>query len=187
MREARVSRETSETRVEVWVNLDGEGRVSVSTDAGFLDHILETMLYYAGFDAEVRARELKSVGLHHVVEDVGLVLGDAIREALGDKYARFGYAIVPMDEALALAAVDISGRPVPVVEKLKGSIGGVSLEDLGHMVEALAWRLRASIHLYALRRGNKHHTIEAMFKALGLALGQATRPYNSIRSLKGLI
>ena len=187
MRESRVTRETLETRVEAWVNIDGVGRVSVSTGAGFLDHMLETMLYYAGFDARVEAEEKRPVGWHHVAEDVGLVLGDAIREALGEKYARFGYAVVPMDEALALAAVDISGRPVPVVEKLDGEIGGVLLEDLGHVVEALAWRLKASVHLMALRRGNRHHTIEAMFKALGMALGQATRPYRGVRSVKGVI
>ena len=187
MREARLSRETSETRVTVWINLDGQGRVNASTGIGFLDHMLETMLYYAGFDARIEATETRGVGGHHVAEDVGLVLGDAVREALGERYARFGYAIVPMDEALALAAVDISGRPVPVIEKLEGSIGGILLEDLGHMVEALAWRLRASIHLQALRRGNSHHTIEAMFKALGMALGQATRPYDAVRSLKGVI
>lgn len=187
MREARVSRETLETRVSVWVNLDGSGSVEARTGIGFLDHMVETMLYYARFDARVEAVESRSVGGHHVAEDIGLVLGDAVREALGEKYSRFGYAVIPMDEALALAAVDISGRPVPVVEKLGGEIGGVLLEDLGHMIEALAWRLRASIHVMSLRRGNRHHTIEAMFKALGMALGMATRPGGSVVSLKGVL
>ncbi|MCE4603185.1 MAG: imidazoleglycerol-phosphate dehydratase [Desulfurococcales archaeon] len=188
MREASITRETLETRVKVWISLDGSGKVGASTGIGFLDHMLETMLYYAKFDARVEAEETRSVGGHHVAEDVGLVLGDAIREALYQgAYARFGYAIVPMDEALALAAVDISGRPVPVIERLDGSVGGVPLEDLAHMVEALAWRLKASIHLMALRRGNRHHTIEAMFKALGMALGAATRPREGTVSLKGVL
>lgn len=187
MRESRLTRETLETKISVWINLDGEGRVNVDTGLGFFDHMLETALYYAMFDADVKASELRPVGGHHVIEDVGLLIGDAIRNALGERYSRFGHAIVPMDEALALVAIDISGRPSPVVDRLEGSVGGVSLEDLAHFIEALAWRLRASIHVAILRKGNKHHTIEAVFKALGMALWQSTRPSSSVRSIKGVL
>ncbi|MCE4613511.1 MAG: imidazoleglycerol-phosphate dehydratase [Desulfurococcales archaeon] len=185
MREARVSRETLETRVEVWVRLDGRGEVEASTGLGFFDHMVETMLFYASYDASVRALEKKAVGGHHVIEDVGLVLGQAVREALGRGYARFGYAIVPMDESLALAAVDISGRPRWVVEMGGGSVGGVPVEDLSHFIESIASAMRASIHVMLMRRGNRHHDVEAVFKALGMALGQATKSADRLLSTKG--
>ena len=187
MREASLSRETKETLVRVWVRLDGKGDVRASTGIGFFDHMLETMLYYASFDSEVTAREKREVGGHHAIEDVGLVLGSAIREALGEAYSRFGYAVVPMDESLALVSIDISGRPRPVVEMPGGHINGVSVEDLAHFIESVSSTLRASIHVMVLRRGNLHHTVEAVFKALGLSLGQATRPAAGVVSLKGVI
>jgi imidazoleglycerol-phosphate dehydratase len=186
MRKASLVRETSETIVKVSLNLDGSGRVSADTGIGFFDHMLETMMYYAGFDGIVEGREKRWVGGHHVIEDVGLTLGEAVRRALGSEgFARFGEAVTPMDEALALVAVDISGRPRPVVDMPRGHVAGVSLEDLAHFIEALASSLRASIHVIVLREGNTHHVAEAVFKSLGRALGAATRPRRGALSLKG--
>ena len=188
MREARVERETRETYVRVYVNLDGSGSVRSSTGIGFFDHMVETMLYYAGFDGEVEGREKVWVGGHHVIEDVGLVLGEALRRSLGGSgFARFGEAVTPMDEALVLAAVDVSGRPRSYVDLPRGSVGGVSVEDLAHFIESMASTLRASIHVLVLRGGNTHHVVEAAFKSLGRALGAATRPYSGVRSLKGVL
>ncbi|MEB3860333.1 MAG: imidazoleglycerol-phosphate dehydratase [Desulfurococcales archaeon] len=187
MREARVVRETLETRVDVWLSLDGRGSVEVSTGLGFFDHMLETMLFYAGYDSSIRAVEKKSVGGHHVIEDTGITLGEAVRKALGDRYARFGYSITPMDESLALVAVDISGRPRFNVDIPKGTVGGVALEDLAHFIEALASSLKASIHVVMVRTGNRHHDVEAVFKALGFALGQATRVSDRLVTTKGIL
>jgi len=188
MREAEVVRETLETRVRVRVNLDGSGRVRSSTGIGFFDHMVETMMFYAGFDGEVEAAEKRWVGGHHVIEDVGIALGEAVRRALGgSSYARFGEAVTPMDEALVLASIDISGRPVAVVDMPGGEVGGVMVEDLAHFIESLARSLAASIHVVTLRGGNTHHVVEAAFKSLGRALRAAVAPSSRLESLKGVL
>ena len=188
MRRADVERETAETYVKVSVDLDGKGDVRVDTGIGFFDHMVETMSYYAGFDCEVVGREKRWVGGHHVMEDVGLAMGEAIRKALGGEgFARFGEAVTPMDEALVLAAIDISGRPRAFIELPRGIVGGVPVEDLAHFIESMAYTLKASIHIIVLRTGNTHHVVEAAFKSLGRALGEATRPFSGVRSLKGVL
>ncbi len=186
MREVSVERETLETLVRIRLNLDGNGYAKASTGLGFFDHMLETLIFYASFDASVEAEEKRPVGGHHVIEDVGLALGEAIRGALGGTpYARFGEAVTPMDEALVMVAVDISGRPRSVIDLPSGSVGGVALEDLAHFIESLSATLRASIHVLTLRGGNKHHVVEAAFKGLGRALRMATRPSERLESVKG--
>ncbi|GAB6148042.1 imidazoleglycerol-phosphate dehydratase [Stetteria hydrogenophila] len=189
MRRASIARETLETRVEVWVDLDGSGRVSVETGIGFLDHMVETMLYYAGFDAGVKAVEKRRVDDHHVAEDVALTLGEALRRAAGDRVARFGHAVAPMDECLVLAAVDYSGRPGAFVELpfTREEIGGLALENVAHFISSLASAMRASVHVVTLRAGNNHHLAEAAFKALGMALGQSLRPSGRVVSTKGVL
>ena len=188
MRKAEVERETAETYVKVFIDLDGRGNVRVDTGIGFFDHMVETMTYYAGFDGEVIGREKRWVGGHHVMEDVGLTMGEAIRKALGDRgFSRFGEAITPMDETLVLAAIDISGRPRAFIDLPRGAVGGVSVEDLAHFIESLAYTLKASVHIVVFRKGNTHHVVEAAFKSLGRALGEATRSFSGVRSLKGVL
>ncbi len=169
-------RETRETYVEVEIVLE-PGDIDVSTPIPFLNHILETILYYSGFSGRILAREKLRVDDHHVVEDVAVCLGQAISEALGDRrgISRFGWAVVPMDDSLAIASVDLGGRPYAVFKcKLRRSeIGGLALENVRHLVHTLAYSIRATIHVWTPWGHNSHHKVEAMFKALGLALRQA--------------
>lgn len=189
MRSAEVVRETLETRVEVRVALGGSGGARVVTGIGFLDHLAETLLYYAGAEAEARVEERRRTDDHHVAEDLALALGEALREAAGDRVARYGYAVVPMDECLVLAAVDYSGRPGAYVELpfTRSEVDGLALENVGHFIASLASTLRATIHVKALRSGNNHHLAEAAFKALGMALGQALAPSGRVVSTKGVL
>ncbi len=189
MRSAEVVRETLETRVEVRVVLGGPGGARVDTGIGFLDHLVETLLYYAGVEAEARVEERRRVDDHHVAEDLALALGEALRRAAGDRVARYGSAVVPMDECLVLAAVDYSGRPGAYVELpfTRSELGGLALENVEHFISSLASTLRATIHVKALRAGNNHHLAEAAFKALGMALGQALAPAGGIVSTKGVL
>ena len=189
MRSAEVVRETLETRVEVRVVLDGSGEARVRTGIGFLDHLVETLLYYAGVDTEARVEEKRRVDDHHVAEDLALALGEALRRAAGDRVARYGYAVVPMDECLVLAAVDYSGRPGAYVELpfTRGEVGGLATENVEHFIASLASTLRATIHVDTLRAGNNHHLAEAAFKALGMALGRSLRASERVVSTKGAL
>ena len=132
MREAKAVRETKETKIEVYINLDGSGSYQVETPVGFLNHMLETFSKHSGFDLKVHAQGDVHVSHHHTVEDVGIVLGEAFEKALGDKrgISRFGYSIIPMDEALVLSSVDISGRPLFFYEdlNLRGKITDFDFE-----------------------------------------------------------
>ncbi|MEM1619785.1 MAG: imidazoleglycerol-phosphate dehydratase [Fervidicoccaceae archaeon] len=192
MRRARLGRTTREVSVEVSVSLEGSGIAEVKTGIPMLDHLLETLAFYARFDLSVVASELKLVDDHHVVEEVALAIGRALDEALSDRRGvrRFGSAVVPMDDALALAAVDLGGRPFARVETrlTRESIGGLSAESASHFVRSLASSSRSTIHALVLYGENDHHKIEALFKALGLALGEACRIEGSVvPSLKGAI
>ena len=189
MRSAEIVRETLETRVEVKVALEGSGEARVDTGIGFLNHLVETLLYYAGVKAEVLVEEKRRVDDHHVAEDLALALGEALRRAAGDKVARYGYAVVPMDECLVLAALDYSGRPGAYVELpfTRSEVGGLALENVEHFITSLASTLKATIHVKALRAGNNHHLAEAAFKALGMALGRALAPAGRIVSTKGVL
>ena len=190
-RRASIERQTRETLVRVVIELDGSGKVEVRTPISLFNHLLETLLYYMRADAVVEAGYTGHEVPHHLMEDVGLVLGEAIRSAIGDvAVRRYGWAIVPMDDALVIAAFDYSHRPTAVTDFGKlGSVEGVDGILLAHFVEALAWRLGATIHVYSLRGVNAHHIVEASFKALGMAMKVALEPLSLSQplSLKGVL
>jgi len=174
LRETEYYRRTSETEVKVKVRLDGSGSASVNTGISFLDHMLKSMATHALIDLSLEARGDLS---HHVIEDVAICLGEALRRALGDaaNIRRFGYAIVPMNCSLAFAAIDLSNRPYPKIDlKLEGeSVEGMKSEDIRHFLETLANSLRANIHIWVQYGSNDHHKVEAAFKALALSIRQA--------------
>lgn len=176
-RRAEVRRETRETSVSVELALDGVGRYSVSTGIGMLDHMLEQLARHGLFDLNVDATGDIERDPHHLVEDVGLVLGQAFDRALGERrgISRFGHALVPMDEALALAAVDLGGRPYAGIEVSfdRDSIGELPAENVRHFLEAFAQEGRLNLHVRLLSGANDHHRIEAVFKALARALRAA--------------
>lgn len=174
MREAEYHRKTAETEVKVGVRLEGSGSASINTGVSFLDHMLTSLATHSLIDLSVKARgDLR----HHVIEDVAICLGEALRRALGDAAGirRFGYAIVPMDCSLAFAAIDLSSRPYPKIDlKLEGeSIEDMRREDIYHFLETLTNSLKANIHISIQYGSNDHHKVEAAFKALALSLRQA--------------
>ena len=177
VRHSSISRETKETSVAVALNLDGSGTTSVSTGVPFFDHMLDALGRHALLDLDVQASGDLEVDAHHTVEDVGIVLGQAIAQALGDKSGirRFGSALVPMDEALALAAVDISGRGGLYWEvKLPIEFIGTFDTTLAReFLVALATNAGVTLHVRSLSGENSHHIIEACIKATARALGEA--------------
>jgi imidazoleglycerol-phosphate dehydratase len=178
-RVATVRRETGETKIEITLNLDGGGQVQVDTGVGFLDHMLTALARHARFDLTVQARGDLHVDEHHTVEDVGITLGQALGKSLGDRrgITRMGHAVVPMDEALALVAVDIGGRGYCVFDGEFDTprIGQVGTSLIPHFFEALALEARLNLHARLLAGRDDHHRAEALFKALARALHQATR------------
>ncbi len=178
-RSARLQRTTAETEVSVTLNLDGSGEAKVDTGVGFFDHLLTTFACHSLIDMEVRTRGDLDVDDHHTVEDTSLVLGGAIAEALGDRagITRFGDASVPMDDALATAAIDAGGRPYAAVDiTFRGErLGALSTQNVSHAVESLARTAGFTVHLSA-SGANDHHTAEAAFKALGRAVRAAVAP-----------
>ena len=175
MRKSRVERKTAETHVEVELELDGEGRYDVETGFLFLDHMLKTLAFHGLFN--LSAKVVEGDLEHHMVEDVGLALGEALSKALGGREGinRFGWAVVPMDEALALVAVDLSGRPSFYAElNLRADyVEDIKSEDLLHFLKSMAEAAKMSLHVKVLSGENDHHKVEAAFKALALALRQA--------------
>lgn len=183
-----MTRETRETRVLVRLSTD-RGDVVARTPIPFLNHLIETLIYYAGLGGEVLAEDKRGFDDHHIAEDVSLVIGSAIDRLLGDRVGirRFGWAIIPMDDSAAIASVDLGGRPYTVVRArfARAEIGGLSTEMIPHMIRSMATTARATIHVYARGR-NTHHKAEAMFKALGMALRMAMEKTGSgVMSLKG--
>lgn len=178
-RTAEVVRTTTETTIHVVLNLDGGGKASVETGIGFLDHMVSHIAKHGVFDITLRATGDLHVDSHHTVEDCALALGQAFEEALGDKagIVRTGSASVPLDEALAFAAVDLSGRPYAVLDlKLFGAeVGGLPPDLFVHFFESFAAAARANVHVRTLAGVNDHHKIEACFKAFARALDQAVR------------
>jgi imidazoleglycerol-phosphate dehydratase len=173
---ATVTRSTRETQITVTLKLDGGGVANVETGVGFYDHLLSSLAHHALFDLDVDARGDLHVDEHHTVEDVALVLGAAIAQALGDRsgIARFGDSAVPMDEAVATAVVDVGGRPYAVVDlPFRGKRAGkMPLELIEHVVESLARGGGVTVNIRGRGR-NDHHLAEAAFKALGRALAAA--------------
>ena len=176
-RTAEIHRETKETKVQVSLNLDGSGKASVHTGVGFLDHMLDLLARHSLVDLTVEAEGDLQVDSHHTVEDVGIVLGQAIDRALGEKRAigRFGWAIVPMDESLAQVAIDLSGRPAFVfnVKFTSPSIGPFAAELVEEFFKALSVSAKMNLHVGVAYGTNNHHIAEAVFKATARALRQA--------------
>ena len=176
-RRAVVRRQTRETDVSVELTLEGSGRYQVSTGVGMLDHMLEQLARHGLFDITVEASGDIERDPHHLVEDVGLVLGRALNEALGERrgITRFGHAIVPLDEALALVAVDLGGRGHAGIQFNfeREMLGQLPTENICHFLSAFANEGRLNLHVRELAGENDHHRVEAAFKALALALRQA--------------
>ncbi len=177
LRIAEVSRKTSETDIKIRLNLDGSGQANVHTGIGFFDHMLNSFARHGLFDLEVNVDGDLDVDCHHTIEDTGIVLGEAIKQAVGDKKGikRFGYFILPMDESLVLASLDLSGRPylnyqVPLtVER----VGQMDTEMVKEFFYAISYSCGMNLHLKLLDGSNNHHIIEAAFKAFAKALDEA--------------
>ncbi|ENK0836970.1 imidazoleglycerol-phosphate dehydratase HisB [Clostridium botulinum] len=191
---AKIYRKTSETEVKSEINLYGEGKYDIKTGIGFFDHMLNLMARHGLIDVKLEAKGDLQVDSHHTVEDVGIVLGQGFKEALGDKKGikRYGTSFVPMDEALASVSIDISGRPYIVcdfnftVEKL----GEMDTELVEEFLRALAFNAGITLHARILYGKNNHHMIEAVFKALGRALREAIdrdEKINGVMSTKGTL
>jgi len=195
MRTATIHRQTGETDITLSLNLDGTGQHDVATGVGFLDHLLTHVAVHGLFDLTVKAAGDLHIDAHHTIEDTALVLGQAFAEALGDKkgIVRMGSAYVPMDEALAFVAVDLSGRPYAVVEAAWHSpaIGQFPTSLVAHFVESFAVAAKANVHARILYGRDDHHQAEALFKALGRALDAATqidpRRAGNVPSTKGML
>lgn len=177
VREGFVSRQTQETRVNVSVALDGTGESRIATGIGFFDHMLTLFAKHGLFTLEIQATGDLAVDCHHTVEDVGIVLGQALQQAAGDKRGirRYGQFLVPMDEALAQVILDFSGRPFLVfdAELGQGRVGELDVEMVEEFLRALAVNAGITLHVRVLYGKNRHHMIEAIFKALGRALAQS--------------
>ena len=194
-RTARIHRKTAETDIQLRLALDGRGHYEISTGIRFLDHMLELFTRHGGFDLTLEARGDLDVDQHHTVEDIGIVLGQAVREALGSKKGinRAGYFVMPMDETLAVAAIDLSGRAylvlnAPIKARRVGDLQAELLEDFFH---GFATSAAANVHLKVAYGRSSHHAVEAMFKAFARALRFAcsrdARLKRQLPSTKGLL
>ncbi len=178
-RTATMERSTKETRIKVTLNLDGTGKSEVHTKIGFFDHMLDGFARHGLFDLKVDCDGDTWVDCHHSIEDTGIVLGSAIKEAVGGKQGirRYGSCILPMDEALVLCAVDLSGRPYLVYDAAftNQSIGGMDTQMAKEFFYAVSYTAGMNLHIKVLSGENDHHIMEAMFKAFAKALDQATQ------------
>ena len=171
-------RKTKETAIELTINLDGQGKNQIDTGIPFFDHMLDGFARHGLFDLKVNVTGDLAVDCHHTIEDTGIVLGNAIKEAVGDKKGirRYGSCILPMDETLVLCAVDLSGRPYLVFdgEFTTDRVGYMDTEMVKEFFYAISYTAGMNLHIRVLSGGNNHHMIEAMFKAFAKALDQAT-------------
>jgi imidazoleglycerol-phosphate dehydratase len=191
-RTARIERKTKETDIVVEMNLDGAGTHTIDTGVGFLDHMLSHVSQHGHIDLAIRARGDLHVDAHHTVEDVAICMGEALRQALGDKkgIARYGNSAVPMEDALANLALDLSGRPYCVYRATfpTEKIGEFDCECLEEFLRALSNTARLNLHVTVPYGTNSHHIAEAIFKALGQALAQAVRiTGGDVPSTKGIL
>lgn len=174
MRRATINRKTAETRIALSLTLEGRGRYDVRTGIRFFDHMLELFARHGGFDLVLSCDGDLDVDQHHTVEDVGIALGEAVREAIGNKRGinRAGYFLMPMDETLAVAAIDLSGRPACVVDLKKpaGRVGDLTTELVADFFDGFASAARANVHVKVMYGRSSHHKIEAVFKAFARAL-----------------
>ncbi len=194
MRSYTAKRTTKETKITLTLNLDGKGASDVRTGIGFFDHMLQGFAKHGLFDLQVEAEGDLQVDAHHTVEDVGIVLGTAIREALGDKAGirRYGSFLLPMDETLMLCAIDLSGRPYFVYDVATSvdKLGEMDVELAKEFFYAISYSAGMNLHIRMLSGENNHHILEAMFKAFGKALDMATQVDERIEgvlSTKGTI
>jgi imidazoleglycerol-phosphate dehydratase len=194
-RSAKVHRRTKETDIGARLCLDGRGRYAVSTGIRFLDHMLELFARHGGFDLELKARGDLDVDQHHTVEDTGIVLGESVLQALGDKRGinRAGYFVMPMDETLAVAAIDLSGRPFLALKApiRAARVGDLQTELVEDFFQGFASAARANVHLRVLCGRSSHHAVEAVFKAFARALRYACSRDAALKrqlpSTKGLL
>jgi len=195
LRRARIDRRTTETRIRLSIDLDGRGRYQVRTGIRFLDHMLELFARHGGFDLKIEVDGDLDVDAHHTVEDTGIALGEAVAKALGSKRGinRAGYFVMPMDETLAVAAIDLSGRPFTVVNlPVKAArVGDLPVELVQDFFEGFAAAARANVHVKVMYGRSSHHQIEAVFKAFARALRVAVardrRLAKMLPSTKGLL
>jgi len=192
-RTATVARATRETSIRVTLDLDGTGKTDVKTGIGFLDHLLDALGRHARFDLALTCEGDLQVDDHHTAEDCALAIGEALDLALGERRGvnRFGWALAPLDEALARAVVDLSGRPFCDVALglRRDGIGGLSCENIPHVLRSLATASRLTLHVDVLKGENDHHRAEAAFKATALALRQAVARsgFDDVPSTKGTL
>ena len=194
MRTAKISRKTKETQISLELNVDGTGKSKIKTPVNFLNHMLENFAKHASFDLIIDAKGDIEVEDHHLVEDIGLCLGEALDTALGDKKGinRMGHAIVPMDESIATVALDLSGRPyavvgIPFSEFKDAKLGDLTKENVPHFFESLATKAKMNLNI-KVKGKNDHHMVEASFKAFARALRDAVRVTGKgIPSTKGVI
>jgi len=204
MRKATIKRKTKETDIAVKLNIDGSGKSKINTGIGILDHMLELFVFHGLFDLEINAKGDLKVDIHHTNEDIGIVLGEAFKKALGDKKGirRFSSVSVPMEEVVANVTIDISGRPFFKFAGIEGKIAGeifavgtakegYSLNDATHFLESLAKHIGMNLNVIVKPMNyDLHTTLEPVFKALGIALDQATQidpRRNGVPSTKGVI
>jgi len=195
MRQASVERKTNETEVQVSVNLDGTGVYDVDTGIGFLDHMLEQLARHGLFDLTVKAKGDLHIDFHHTTEDVGIVIGEAVAKALGDRLGitRYGASYVPMDEALSRVTLDLSNRPYLIwkVRFSKPKLGEMDTELFREWFQAFAQAAGVTLHVENLYGENNHHIVESCFKALARALRQAVeidpRKADQVPSTKGVL
>ena len=193
-RRAEVHRVTSETDIAMTLTLDGAGAAEVSTGIGFLDHMLELFAHHSGFDLVIAAHGDLDVDGHHTVEDIGLALGQALKDALGDKRGirRYGSCLLPMDEALAMVVLDLSGRPYFVHDL---QLAGVRIGELegglaAHFLRSLSMQAGMTLHVRLLAGSDAHHIVEAVFKGVARALAQACERHgrgDAVPSTKGTL
>ena len=195
MRSASIERNTKETQIRVVVNLDGSGSYTVSTGVGFLDHMLEQLSRHSLIDLEVKAEGDLHIDAHHTTEDVGIAIGQAISQALGDRkgITRYGSALIPMDETLTRVALDLSNRPYLVwrVELSRPKLGDMDTELFKEWFQAFAQAAGVTLHVETLYGENNHHIVESCFKALARALREAIeidpRKADAVPSTKGVL
>src|SRR5436309_15803749 len=192
-RTATVTRATRETSITVTLTLDGTGQADVKTGLGFLDHLVDALSRHARFDLTLACAGDLHIDDHHTAEDCALALGQALDRALGERRGvnRFGWAYAPLDESLARAVVDLSGRAYADVSLglRRESIGGLSCENVPHVLRSLATAARLTLHVEVIKGANDHHRAEAAFKAVALALRQAVQitPFDDVPSTKGTL
>ncbi len=195
MRKSEIKRQTNETNIEMSLNLDGQGEAHIETGIGFMDHMLELLAFHGGFDLSVQCQGDLKVDSHHTVEDLGIVFGECLKEALGDKKGiyRYGQMAIPMDEALVTTTLDLSGRPYLVYQAQLHCerLGNYETEMTKEFFKAVSDHALMTLHIIENYGENTHHIIEAMFKSFARALKQAVmideNHQDQIVSSKGLL